>query len=405
MDAKTPIEAARIYLRWMLATALLLVATVGAINVLVDPLGVFGAPRIAGLDRIKPHLDHYRELAHWKAAKRICARTGIFGNSRAEIGLNPGGAPLLAHGLAAYDHAVPGTGADLSYRQLRWLGEAGCMPGTIFLGIDFFDFLGGSPAGSIDALNAQPAPRFDARFFGEEVFSVTGLQDSIETLSIQRARHPDVLTELGFNPLDNYVAEVEQSGAYTLFRQKAQDNIGSWRRQAPLIRPATGGMSDSEQAIDAFVARARASDSKVYLVIYPYHAEVRVIVERLGLGGLFAQWKRQMVELATRHGGPGAAVEVWDFSGLSPQTLEPIPPPSDRHTQLRWFWEAGHFKPALGDVAIDRMLGASNGFGVRLDRTNVDAWVATDRAQVQALMSVPSPLLAEVDSLLPTARP
>jgi len=405
MGPKTHAVADTVYLRWMLATATLLVAAVALFNVLIDPLGVFGSPRIAGLDSLKPHLDHYRELTHWKAAKRLCAKTGIFGNSRAEIGLNPNSPPLRAHGLAAYDHAVPGTGADLSYLQLKWLGEAGCMPDTVFLGIDFFDFLGGRAPGNMNALDAEPAPRFDAHFFEEEVFSMTGLEDSIETVSIQHARHPDVLTEFGFNPLDNYVAEVEQSGAYTLFRQKAQDNIANWRRRAPLIRPATGGMSDSEQEVDAFVARARASNGKVYLMIYPYHAEARMIVERLGLGALFAEWKKQMVELAARHSGPGVAVEVWDFSGLSAQTLEPIPPPGDRHTQLRWFWEAGHFKQALGEMAIDRMLGAPNGFGVRLDGTNVDEWVARDRAQVQALMAAPSPLLAEVDSLLPAAGP
>ena len=164
-------------------------------------------------------------------------------------------------------------------------------------------------------------------------------------------------------------------------------------------------MSDSEQAVDAFVARARSADSKIYLVIYPYHAEARVIVERLGLGALFADWKKRMVELADRHAGPGGEVEVWDFSGLSPQTLEAIPAPGDHHTQLRWFWEAGHFKQALGEMAVDRMLGASNEFGIRLDSANVDAWVARDRAQVRALMTVPSPLLVEVDSLLPATRP
>jgi hypothetical protein len=405
MDTTTPSMNGAAYLRWMLATAALLVAAVAAFNVAIDPLGVFGSPRIAGVDAVKPHLDHYRELTHWKAAQRLCAKTGIFGNSRAEIGLNPASPPLLAHGLAAYDHAVPGTGADLSYRQLKWLDEAGCMPHTVFLGVDFFDFLGGRAAGPMSTLDADPAPRFDARFVEEEVVSVTGLEDSLQTLSIQRARHPDVLTELGFNPLDNYLDEVTQSGAYTLFRQKAQDNIANWRRQPPRIHPASGGPSDSEQAVDAFVAKAQAAHSKVYLIIYPYHAEARLIVERLGLGALFAQWKMEMVALAARHSAPDAEVELWDFSGLSPQTLEAIPPPGDHHTQLRWFWEAGHFKQSLGDLAVERMLGAPNGFGIRLAGANVGEWVARDRAQVQALMATPSPLMTEVDSLLPPGKP
>ena len=396
----TPRQAAS-YLRWMLATAALLAAAVAAFTILVDPLGVFGSPRIAGLNAVKPHFEHDRELTHWTGAKRLCSKTGIFGNSRAEIGLNPLSPALLAHGLSAYDHAVPGTSADLSYRQLKWLAEAGCMPRTVFLGVDFFDFLGAGAAPPMSVLDAAPPPRVDGNFVAQNVLSLTGLQDSIETLATQHTRHPATLTERGFDPLDNYVAEVEHNGAYALFRQKAQDNIRTWKRLPPRIQPAAGGVCDTEQAIDAFVSRARAVDAKVTLIIYPYHAETRLIVERLGLGGLFAQWKKRIVDLAARHQGSGQAIEVWDFSGLSPQTLEAIPPPDDRRTQLRWFWEAGHFKSALGDVALARMLGEPNGFGISLDEGNVDAWVARDRADVQALMASPSPLLGEVDSLLP----
>jgi len=389
------------YLRWMFCTAALLVAAVAVFTLLVDPLGVFGSPRVAGLNAVKPHFEHDRELTHWMGARRLCAKTGLFGNSRAEIGLNPLSPSLLAHGLDAYDNAIPGTSADLSYRQLKWLAEAGCMPRTVFLGVDFFDFLGAQAAPAMSALDAAPAPRIDASFIAQNVLSLTGLQDSLETLAIQHSRHPATLTDRGFDPLDNYVAEVEHNGAYALFRQKAQDNIRTWKRLQPRIQPAAGGLCDTEQGIDAFVARARAADAKVYLVIYPYHAETRLIIERLGLGALFAQWKKRMVDLAARHQVPGQAIELWDFSGLSPQTLEAIPPPDDRHTQLRWFWEAGHFKSALGDVALARMLGEPNGFGVRLDGGNIDDWIRRDRADVLALMATPSPLMREVDSLLP----
>ena len=405
MDTPDTAISGKAYLAWMLSMAALLVAVVALVCIVIDPLGVFGSPRIAGLNAVKPHFEHDRELTHWMGAKRLCSKTGIFGNSRAEIGLNPMSPALLFHGLPAYDHAIPGTSAGLSYRQLKWLGEAGCMPSTIFLGVDFFDFLGAGAAPPMSALDAAPAPRIDGNFVAQDVLSVTGLQDSIETLAAQHARHPATLTDRGFDPLDNYIAEVERNGAYALFRQKAQDNIRTWKRQPPTIVPPEGGVCDTEQAIDAFVSRARAADAKVYLVIYPYHAETRLIVERLGLGALFAQWKKRIVDLAARHQEPGQVLEVWDFSGLAPQTLEAIPPPDDRHTQLKWFWEAGHFKPALGDVALARMLGEDNGFGIRLSPDNIDDWVARDRAGVQALMAAPSPLMSELDSLLPPGAP
>jgi len=396
------------YLRWTLLTTAAVLAAVALFNIFIDPMGVFNAPRIAGLNAIKPHLDHHHELVRWKAAQRLCAgddlRTGIFGNSRAEVGFDPLNRPLVEHRLKAYDHAIPGAGAATAYRQLQWLEEAGCLPKTVFLGVEFFDFLGDHKPADVAALKATKAPAIDGPFLAETVFSLTGLRDSLETLSIQNARYPAVLTERGFNPLNNYIPDAAQYGYHALFRQKAQQYAQSWAARAHLIRPASGGISNDEQAVDAFIARASAAEGTVYVVIYPYHAEVRVILERLGLGGLFAEWKKLIVELAARQARQGRRVEVWDFSGLSPQTLESIPAAGDRKTQLKWFWEPGHFKPALGELAFERMLGAPNGFGVRLDSSNVDAWVEQDRRQVQALMSVPSPLLVEVDSLL-SGRP
>ncbi len=406
MGTPTPSLPSAAYLRWTLLTTAAVLAAVALFNVFVDPTGVFNSPRIEGLNAIKPHLDHHHELVRWKAAQRLCAstdlRAGIFGNSRAEVGFDPLNRPLVEHGLNTYNHAIPGAGTASAYRQLKWLEEAGCLPRTVFLGVEFFDFLGDhSKSQGMAALDATKAPAIDGPFLAETVFSITGLHDSLETLSIQNARYPAVLTDRGFNPMSNYIPEAAQSGYHALFRHKAQQYVQSWGGRAHLIRPASGGISDDEQAVDAFIARASAADGKVYVVIYPYHGEVRFILERLGLGGLFADWKRLIVKLAAQQAQQGRNVEVWDFSGLSPQTLEAIPAASDRKAQLKWFWEPGHFKSALGELAFERMLGAPNGFGVRLDSSNVDAWVAQDRRQVQEMMSQPSPLLAEVDALLP----
>ena len=55
---------------------------------------------------------------------------------------------------------------------------------TVFLGVDFFDFLGAQATPAMSALDAAPAPRIDANFIAQDVLSLTGLQDSLETLAI-----------------------------------------------------------------------------------------------------------------------------------------------------------------------------------------------------------------------------
>lgn len=388
------------YLRWMLTTLVIAIVTVGLINVFVDPLGVFGSPSVAQINVIKPYLDHHRELARYQKAYRLCPNTGIFGNSRAEIGFDPESPMLVSHGMTAFNHAIPGAGASTSLRQIIWLKDAKCFPKTIFLGVEFFDFLGGSEPQSLPTLATHPAPQLDARFFAESVFSITGLHDSLSTLLLQRSRYPATSTDRGFNPLLNYIPEVEQSGHYTLFRQRAEESVRNWTRKPLQLRPQKGGGSDDEALINAILTQAAQGGSTTYIIIYPYHAEIRMMIERLGMGQLFADWKRLVVGIAQITSDQGGKVEVWDFSGVAPETLEAIPTRGDRETHLNHYWEAGHFKKELGNLVIDRLLGKQNNFGIKLDSGNIESWLAEDRHRIQTLINTPSPLVREVDDLL-----
>lgn len=390
------------YLRYMFATLAVTITAVGAVNVIIDPMRIFGSPSIPGVNAIKPYPDHHRELARWVTARRLCPNAAIFGNSRAEIGFDPGNPLFERRGMSAFNYAIPGSTAFLAYRQINWLEAAHCMPRTIILGVEFFDFLGGARAGALPTPDTDPAPQVDARFLAETVFSVAGLQDSLRTLALQFTSHPATLTDRGFNPLRNYIPEVAQSGHYALFRQRAEENVRNWTRKAATFRLNPSGMSQDEQVLDAILARASLSGSTVYVVIYPYHAQIRMLVERLGFGALFSEWKRRVFEISARHAGTGGSVEVWDFSGISAETLEAIPRRGDRQTQLNYYWESGHFKKELGDRVIARILGGQDSFGGRLNDANVGGWLVEDRARVRSLLETPSLLLADVDEVLAT---
>lgn len=368
----------------MLATVAVLVTAVAAFNVLLDPLGVFASPRISGLNAIKPYLDHHRELARMTGARRVCAEAGIFGNSRATVGFDPESPALAARGLSAFNHAIAGTNASSSYRQFLWLKSAHCFPGTIILGVEFFDFLGGTPPRELPTLQTDPPPAVDTRFLAETLLTLTGLRDSVATLLLQRSSHPARITDRGFIPLDDYIPIAAREGYYGLFRQRAEQSVRRWSERARHLSPAEGGQSDD--ALSAILDAAREAGSTTYIVIYPYHAEIRLIIERLGMAELFADWKRLIVANAERHGGLAGKIEVWDFSGLAPETLEKIPEKGDRKTQLAFYWEAGHFKKALGDLVLARLLGRHGEFGIRIDSENIDSWLAEDRRRIESFI-------------------
>lgn len=390
------------YLRWMLTTCLLAIGAAGLLNALIDPLGVFDSPRIPGINSVKPYLDHHRLLSRFAAARRTCAPIGIFGNSRAEIGLDPLSPVFLERGVDAFNHAIPGSSANTAYRQILWLEAQGCLPKQIILGVDFFDFLGGAPAGTLPTLQTDPPPRVDRHFLAESVFSIIGLRDSLSTLVAQRADFAATVTERGFNPLRNYLQEVSRNGHHALFRQRAEENLRNWsgrpKRLLPL--PIEGGASDDEMAVDAIIARSAAAGSRTSLIIYPYHAQIRLLLERLGLGELFSEWKRQIFRLAQRHAATGATVEVWDFSGISDETMEAIPGPEDRSTHLAYYWEAGHFKKKLGDHLLARLMGSEDRFGTKLEEQTLEAWLDRDRAAVNAQLVNQSTLAFDVEQLV-----
>ena len=386
------------YIFWMLGSAAFFIASCGVINFSVDPLGIFGAPKFVGFNAVKPYLDHHRELSRWQAAKRVCGRAGIFGNSRSEIGFDPLHPAFLALGQVAFNHAIPGTGVDTALRQLHWLQAARCAPVTVVLGVEFFDFLGGWPAAALSKPDA--APTITAPVVAETVFSLTALRDAIGTVVIQHTRDAATTTPQGFNPVLNYTAEVARSGHDILFRQRAVENMKRWLKKPKRLRTEAGAASADQLALEEFLGSAAASASTVHLVIYPYHAQIRLMMERAGLGGLFADWKASIVQTAKRLSTDKMVIRVWDFSAISAQTLEAVPVAGDRQTKMQYYWEAGHFKKALGDRMLQQILVGSEGFGELLAPEMLDDWLAEDRRRVNALVQQPSPLLAGVDSLL-----
>ena len=389
------------YLRWSCAALLATLLLVAGINIATDPLDAFGTPRWRGFNAVKPHLDHHRELTRWRQAQRLCPSAVILGNSRAEIGLDPEHPAFAARGLSAANQAVPGTAVDTAYRQLQWLKSAGCMPRLVVVGVEFFDFLGAEPAPAAAAAPGplQP-PALDAAFLAETVFSLSGLGDALSTVTLQSASYPATLTARGFNPLLNYEPEVARNGHFALFRQRALENTRNWSRKTAATRPPGGQESFNAQALRALLALTAESATEVHLVVYPYHAQVRLLMEKLSLGPVFSDWKKQLLQLAEQAPAASGRVSLWDFSALHAHTLEPIPAPSDKRTRLQYYWEGGHFKKALGDLMLTRILSGETGdFGMRLDSANVQAHEAADREAVERLASAPSALRDDVENV------
>ena len=159
-----------------------------------------------------------------------------------------------------------------------------------------------------------------------------------------------------------------------------------------LLNPAS-----AVNSVDAFrriVTLARREGVDLRLFISPMHAQLCVVIDRLGLWSVYEDWKRQLVSVieadAAAH-PEQRPFELWDFSGFNTVTTEPVPMAGDTRTPMAFYWECSHYKKEAGDLVLDRLFGYSDSkravpddFGVLLRQNNVEVFLAKTRSDLAA---------------------
>jgi len=374
-------------------------------NAAIDPYGIFDAPRIAGLNAIKPRPDAWLpDIKQTIAAKRA-PQVLILGNSRAEIGFDPDSEPLQTRRAEPYNMAVPGLGLAANLAMLQKIGDS-ARPKLLIVGVEFLDFLNTRAA----AQSARPeASKWQPTALSfKALFTLQATRDSLNTLRLQHVRYPATLTPLGFNPLWDYEEIAQREGYYAIFAQRGRESGKALRLKADSL-PAGEPLDQAEfSALRAALDDAARWKSEVHLVIYPYHAQLLLMLDDVGLWRAFEEFKRQLVLEADRARSVGCNVTVWDFSGLSRYAVQPIPARQDRPGESPWYWEAGHFKKELGDLMLKRLLqGQVNeaDFGQVIDGKNIEQHLVHQRLDLQRLRSADGRLALEIRELMTSSAP
>jgi hypothetical protein len=376
-------KASPYFARFLITFSLVLFAGIAAIIVFVgavDPYGLYGLVNRPNFNAVKPALNRYQAEIKQDHAARLQPRFVILGNSRAEIGFDPK-APVFATAQGSgYNLAIPGTGLSASARQFAQLVESGVKPQTAILGVEFIDFLSAAAARPARVAANPTAPARDPKFWRfDALFSLASVMDAIRTLQIQHNGEAAVISPEGFNPLKDYYRFARDDGYYKIFTQRAQESAATFRsKSTTVLEPEDFG------SLHTFLLATSDINAEVKLVIYPYHAQMLALFEAAGLWPLFEEWKRRLVaEIANvNRTHPSARITLIDFSGFGPYNCERIPGDNERGVSTTWYWEAGHFKKALGDVVLDHImserpqLSGDAVFGIKLDAATQEANIA-----------------------------
>lgn len=378
--------------------------------VVVDPYRLYRLVDRAGFNRIKPLPERYQEQIKLSGALAAKADVLIAGNSRAEIGFDPEYRELSAAGMSTYNIALAGTAISTTKRQLDDLRGHGAQPARLILGVDFLDFLI-DPTKTSAAVHRDQAlpPSEEFKWKFDALFSMTSLADAVKTVGMQHLNDIETMTPRGFNPLLEYYKHVRNDGYYPIFQQRATEYAKTFvRKPHGLVEQATGS-SQNFDSLRAILANAARGQTKLDVVIYPYHAQILAMFEQVGLQPVFVRWKSLLVRdvEAMRAAYPNAQVTLWDFSGFSPFQCEIIPRRGDKITATQWYWEAGHFKPALGNLVLARILGGAkqhDNFGVPLTSSNLAQNQQRFALERAACMQIYPALFSDADALVSAAQ-
>lgn len=371
---------------WVLAAVFVFACLLAAgFNYLVDPYALFGTPRIAGVNELKPAASERVRVIKPYMASRIRPKVVIGGNSRAEIGLNPQSMCWDATDQPVFNAGIPGANVFMQARYVQHAVESGKAKRVLF-GVDFLDFVvdASKPTGKIrwDRLGRSFEGRLDSRLgnghgaalnrqMAEDLlgglFSLVALGDSFLTIASQRDKDSATRLENGFNPALDYRPIIRNEGQAVLFRQKNLE-LKKRLQQAKLgVLDVHGRQTMPLEALRNFLEWARSHGVDVVLFINPYHCDYLIQIEMAGKWSLFEEWKRQLANMAGEY-----AVPLWDFNTFDQYSTETPPPLNEKHNELRWFWEPAHYRHELGDLMLASMLDRQCGNGRWVGKFGVD---------------------------------
>lgn len=351
------------YLRWMLISILMALGFIAAANALIDPFGIL-------------QNSHFKEAIGSRLAKAQQLRSGtwdviLLGNSRVEVGLDPQHPGW--RGARVYNAGLPGAVFDEIDRAAR-LTFGAHPPRRIVLCVDLSDFDARRTEPEEDSLTLLNPSLNCVDYRLGTLISINAVEKSIATIKNRLENRPAGDWRLGEmdEPLVNH-------GAADWALTNYYDFSGA--------EGATAGLyldSHRMQKLEKLLDDASARGIKIDLVILPTHV---IFFQRLILAGkwdLYAQWLTELTKIVDRQNQqfPNDPAALWDFSEYSRFTTEPYPRGGQTHTDMRWYWDPGHFKKELGDLVLDRLTNSPapagediSNFGVRLDRQNLQQFL------------------------------
>ncbi len=363
-----------IYIRFLFLAFVASMVLAMVITYCIDPYRIFLTPEIEGINKKKPFAQgeiFFNRLVGIQSNK---PRTILLGNSRVQWGLSAKSDLWPTTFRPVYNAAIPGANTQTALAYLEYAAATGNIK-TVLLGLDYFSFLiadGVDPEKPVIrgnyklllAAGSDPA-KVVTNYF-TRLASIDSLADSLLTIIRQKAPYgPDILPN-GDNPLKEYEWYASEKGYHKLFKQYLSKTKVNLKKDRHVFFSEVESSSEFE-ALNRIINLAEQNNIHLYIYFQPYHTVLQDLIISEGRREEYQKWRGLIIHMVNGHKN----LVLWDFGGRNAWTSESVPEAGDTVTQMKWYWEPGHYKKALGEKIIGNLIAmppnnSARLFGVRI---------------------------------------
>jgi hypothetical protein len=343
------------YLHRFLITVFALLGTIAALNALIDPFGLLGAPVFAGINQVKaPGNDRFFKPI---AIELDQPRTVFVGTSRVSVGLDPHDLP----GDNAYNLGLLGSSTAEHIAFARYAIDRAPVD-RLIIGLDFASFISPtefSPSFKLAILG----PFAFWRALPEMLISQSALLQSRIAFTQSRRHAKPRYADDGMLLAANEPSDGSTPTQRILRKVDEYARFYHWASGPEAALPEFG----------AFLAQLPPRVA-VFAYVTPAHAALSEALDPSSLGPVYDSWLRRVTAICAEHHVP-----LWDFNGYNRVTTVPFA------TSGEDFFDGAHTTPAIGRLILDTLLRGAvvSDFGVRLTPDMLPAYLETRHAGAQ----------------------
>jgi hypothetical protein len=369
---------------------------------IIDPFGVYHIVEINGINNVRAGAGSHARMGKSGAVRSIKPQAVILGHSRAEYGINP-----LHPGWRTkpvYNLGV--SGANI-YEIVRYFQHThGIQPlKQVLFVLDYNQFHAywkNAPDFDENRLSVTFDGKDNPNYFLSDIittlFSTKAIFQSVNTIFRSFFQRSGTYLSNGQRDWNDdllFRTVIEKWGSYSNLFLKEEEGlfIKRIKDREPEYIESFYNQNTKTNVFDSFrrlVQIAIRDSIDLRFAIGPSHARYLECHRLVGNWFLWEEWKRALVSIvedeATKEGVK--PFPLWDFSGSTPLSMELVPPPNDKKTQMKWYFESSHFTTDLGDLVQDRVFEHKDPgrtvpdyFGVLITSDNIEQHLTNIRKQ------------------------